>query len=221
MSDTSRVPDLSRNLCLFGASEHAIVVAEAAMLARLPLLGVWCQPGTTPPTGLPVLGTDTGLEESLGDWRATSVFHVAFVGAAGSSHRREFLAKWADPALGLEWASIIHPSAFVAPSATIGAGVFVGPRAVIHTGAVIREHAVINSAAIVEHGVTVGPGTHVATGAMIGGGARIGAWSFIGLGACIRDHITIGDGTIVAMGATVTRSLQADARVAGTPARPL
>jgi maltose O-acetyltransferase len=49
----------------------------------------------------------------------------------------------------------------------------------------------------------------------------IGAGAWIGAGALVLPGVTVGDGAVVGAGAVVTRDVPADARVAGSPARPL
>jgi len=202
---------MSRRLCLFGGGEHARVVAEAATLGGWEVVGAW---SPEPASGIPWLGDDAAFALERERWQ-DALFHIGFVGHHGARTRRQVLGRWD----GLAWASVVHPTAFVAPSARLGAGVFVGPRAVVHTGATIGDHAIINSGVIVEHDAVVGTGTHLAPATAIGGGARLGDWVTIGLGAVVRDHITIGDGAQVGMGAAVVADVRTAATVLGVPAR--
>lgn len=56
---------------------------------------------------------------------------------------------------------------------------------------------------------------------MQAGHVRIGNRCWIGAKAVILKDVTLGDGCVVAAGAVVTRSVEAGARVAGVPARPM
>jgi len=117
------------------------------------------------------------------------------------------------------WATLIHPSAYVSPSAVVEHGVFIGPRAVINTGAVIRAHAIINTGAVIEHDCVIGAGSHVSPGAVIGGSTTVGERTHIGLGALLRDHVTIGDLVTIGMGAVVIAPVANGQTVIGVPAR--
>jgi acetyltransferase EpsM len=203
----------TEDLCLFGAGEHARVVAEAAALAGQPVSGCWAQ---EPGRDLPYLGTDDRLLAELERWRQAR-FHMALMGQPGSSTRRRLLERFLPQ--GWTWATIVHPTAFVSPSAHLGAGVFIGPRAIVHAGARLADHVVVNSAAVVEHDVVLALGAQLAPGAICGGGVQIGDWAFIGLGSLIRDHVAVGAAAIVGMGAVVVGPVAEQCMVYGNPAR--
>src|SRR5207244_7074788 len=48
-------------------------------------------------------------------------------------------------------AKAIHPTAFIAPSAEVGAGSFIGPMAVVHTGTVIGRNVCIYTGSTIDH----------------------------------------------------------------------
>lgn len=201
-----------RELMLFGAGDHAAVVADS-LGAAWRLVGCW---GDDRGRGLPLLGDESAALAAWPDHRPRAA-HLAFVGRAGTGARRAALTAWS--ARGAEWATIVHPTAAVSPGARLGRGVFVGPGAVVNRGAELGDHAVVNSGAVVEHDVVVGLGVHVAPGAVIGGGTRIGDWAWLGLGCRVRDHVVVGAGAIVAMAAAVVGSVEPGTTVAGVPAR--
>lgn len=92
---------------------------------------------------------------------------------------------------------VVHPSAYVSPSAQIGDGTIIMAGAIIQPGAVIGKHCIVNSGAVVDHecvledyvhiapraalcgNVRVGEGALVAVGVGIGPGASIPAWSVV------------------------------------------
>jgi len=47
------------------------------------------------------------------------------------------------------WVSVVHPRAFVSPSASIGAGRVIMPGAIVNARSMIGNHCIINSGAIV------------------------------------------------------------------------
>jgi sugar O-acyltransferase (sialic acid O-acetyltransferase NeuD family) len=216
MTGTAAHPSAAKAIapiCLFGAGEHARVVAEAARLAGATVAGCWA---TKADPGLDHLGKDADLERELEKWRGHR-FHLALAGQPGCGHRHALWERWRDR--GLNWATIIHPTAFVSPSAHVGDGVFIGPGAVVHAGATLAAQAIVNSGCIVEHDTFIGEGAVLAPGALCGGGACLGAWAWCGLGAIIRDHAAVGDGAIVGMGAVVVADVAAGTTVMGVPAR--
>lgn len=185
-------------LVLIGGGEHARVVAEAARSTGQFDLRGFVDPNPCEETAirltLPRLGDDTAL--------TPSTLAVLGVGAIGPSTLRRRIVDNATPRIR-GWATVIHSTAWVSPSAGLAEGTVVLAGAVVNSGARIGRHCVINSGAIVEHDVALGEFVQVAPGAVLGGGVRVDHDSFVGLGAAVRDHVRIGAGVFIGMGVTV------------------
>jgi sugar O-acyltransferase (sialic acid O-acetyltransferase NeuD family) len=138
--------------------------------------------------------------------------------AVGENHRRlELAAAW--DKRGVRWATVVHPSAVLMPSATIGAGSVVFPHALVHTGARVGRHVIINSGALVEHDAVVDDGVSISPGVTMGGRVHIGRATFISTGAALGPRVSIGAGTIVGAGAVVVSDLPDGVLAYGVPAR--
>ena len=111
------------------------------------------------------------------------------------------------------WATVVHASAWVSPTARVGEGAVIMAGAVVQGGAVVGAHSIVNSGAVVDHDVVLGEQVHVAPGATLGGAVRVGSLAHIGIGASVRDHTSIGAGATVGMGAVVVRDVAAGATV--------
>ena len=135
----------------------------------------------------------------------------------GSPARRNFIAQIEK--VGFEFATVVHPSARVSRSVTIGRGVFISVGCIVAARSSIGDHVILNRAAVIGHHVTVGDYTTVSPGANIGGGASIGSGCYIGMGAIILDHVSVGDNSVVGAGAVVTKDVPAEVQVVGVPAR--
>jgi acetyltransferase EpsM len=183
-------------LGLIGGGEHARVVAEAATLAGFAVRGALADQVDPPLTRI---ADDADLP-----------WIIAIGGNA---------VRWRIAQTARRWATIVHPRAWISPSAVLGAGVFVGPGALVHAGARVGDHAIINSGAIVEHDAILGCACHIAPGAVLGGGVRVGDRAVVALGARVRDHRSIGDDATVGMGAVAVADVPAGATVVGVPAR--
>ena len=144
--------------------------------------------------------------------------HEVILAIGDIGTRQRLLPRLADARLA---GPVIHETAVVSSSASLGEAVFVGPGAIINADARFDRHAIINSGAIIEHDCRIGYNTHIAPAAALGGAARIGDNTLVGIGARILPGIEIGSGCTVGAGAVVTRHVPDNTRVVGTPARIL
>jgi sugar O-acyltransferase (sialic acid O-acetyltransferase NeuD family) len=208
---------MSRRIVVIGGGEHARVVIEAirAGSTAQELLGFVdpesCEE-TTRRLDVPRLGGEEVLLHHRG------AFGILGFAALETRSSREDAVQRLTPLLS-GWAVVVHASAWVSPTATVGEGTVIMAGAVVQTGALIGAHCVVNTGAIVEHDVMLGEHAQLAPGATLGGAVRIGPQAYIGLGAAVRDHISVGAGATVGMGAVVVRDVAAGARVMGVPAR--
>ena len=93
---------------------------------------------------------------------------------------------------------MIHPTAVVAPEATLGANVRVGPYAVIGGGATIGEGAEIAAHAVIEGTVVLGARVKIGYGAIVGAEPQDLKFKpetptgvLVGDGTVIREYVTI------------------------------
>jgi UDP-3-O-[3-hydroxymyristoyl] glucosamine N-acyltransferase len=63
--------------------------------------------------------------------------------------------------------NIIHPTAYISPTAKLGRGVAALPKALVNSYCVIEDGCMANSGAIVDHDTTVGAYAHVCVGAIV------------------------------------------------------
>ncbi len=210
------MPRTPHHITLLGGGGHAVVVAEAAQLAGYAVQGVY----DDNPECAAIQGKDTApylgtLQSLLNGEREISSPWVLCLGDCRT--RRALLDQL--PTRQHPPATIIHPRAFISPSATLAPGTFVGPLAVVHACARIAPHAIINSAAVVEHHCTVGENAHIAPNATLGGNVSIGADTLVGLGAAVLPGVRIGIGCVVGAGAVVRQDVPDACCVVGNPAR--
>ena len=158
--------------------------------------------------------------EALRAWRATHIGDVDALVAIGGSRGDERLAlQRALAADGYGIPTAVHPRAFVARDATLGAGTQVLALAAVCAGARLGEACIVNTAATIDHECRLGNGVHVAPGAHLAGNVTVGDGAFIGTGANVIPRITIGAGATVGAGAVVVADVPANAVAYGNPAR--
>jgi sugar O-acyltransferase (sialic acid O-acetyltransferase NeuD family) len=117
------------------------------------------------------------------------------------------------------WAVVVHPSAVVMPSATLGGGTVVLAGAVVNTEARIGAHVVVNTGVIVEHDCVIEDGASLSPGTRMGGRTSVGRGAFVSTGVTLAPRVRVGDGAIVGAGAVVVRDVPERVMAYGNPAR--
>jgi UDP-3-O-[3-hydroxymyristoyl] glucosamine N-acyltransferase len=136
----------NRTLLIVGAGGHGKAVAEAAVLS-----GEWQSivfvddrwPDLQQCAGWPVVANVAGLAE------ARSAAHGAIAAVGNNAIRERCVEAIRDS--GAPLVSVIHPRAFVSPTATIGGGTAVMPMAMVGTDAMVGSATIVNAHATVDH----------------------------------------------------------------------
>ncbi|WLW59423.1 acetyltransferase [Achromobacter aegrifaciens] len=116
---------------------------------------------------------------------------------------------------------LIHPTAYVAPSAQISEGCQLLANSMIGSAARVMRDCIINSSANIDHECLLSPGVHVAPGATLCGCVSVGENTMIGAGACILPRVKIGANCIIGAGSVVLRDVPDFSVVVGNPARTI
>jgi sugar O-acyltransferase (sialic acid O-acetyltransferase NeuD family) len=197
-------------LILVGGFSEIIEICEAL---NIDLIGIIDRNLTGHYQGYPILGTDDDAAAILAQHPNVPVHVTPDAPVVRGKVYRHYTA------LGARIATLVHPTAIVAPSASLGDG------CVVQAGASISSHAQLgrgvkaNTGANITHDAIVGDFTSVAPGAVILGRCRIGTDAYIGGNATILPQISVGHGAMVGAGSVVTHDVPAGATVYGNPAR--
>ena len=162
-------------------------------------------------SGVPVVGKVDFLDSV--DWQCA----LAIL-AIGHNPRRLELAHRGDTS-GYRWATLVHPSTVISPSADIGVGTVVLAQAVVSCQAQIGRHVIVNSGAIVEHNCLVEDGCALGPGVRMGGRVKIRQGAFVSTGATLVPRIEIGSGAVIGAGAVVIHDIPPNSLAVGVPAR--
>ena len=186
---------MSKHVIVIGAGGHGRSVAEAILLlGRDELIGfvddgadanakVWTYP---------ILGRTDSLH--------TLREHAdAVVVAIGNNTVREKLHARARE-VGFELLSVIHPTAFVSPTAALGSGCAVMAGAVVGTEAHLGEGVIVNCGATVDHHCRVGAFGHLGVNACMAGGSVLGHRAWMQAGAALGYGVKIAADTVLVPG---------------------
>lgn len=87
---------------------------------------------------------------------------------------------------GINYVTLIHPSAYVSISAIIGKGTVVEPHAIINANAKIGEGCIISVGSIIDHDSSIGYFTHINAGAICMAGSNVRALTKVNAGEIIK-----------------------------------
>lgn len=209
-----------KNIILWGATGQAKVLRECLKHSGTNLVALFDNnlALASPFPDVPVYHGRSGFE----NWKRTCRFDevVGFLVAIGGDRGgvrlkiQEYLQEE-----GLEPAVAIHPTAFVADNAVLGAGSQILANSAVCVESVIKRGCIVNTGATVDHECILDEGVHVAPGAHLAGCVTAGRCSMIGMGAVVLPRVNIGEYAVVGAGAVVTRDVPPYAVVVGNPAR--
>jgi sugar O-acyltransferase (sialic acid O-acetyltransferase NeuD family) len=203
---------ITDGLWLIGAGGHAKVVVATLEAAGTVIAGVF--DADPKKAGTLILGRHIDRMPDRDWW---SVEPRSALLAVGSNEQRAELARQ----LPARWATIIHPTAIVHHTASLGRGTVVCAGAIIQPEARIGSHVIVNAGAIIEHDCRIGDFSHLAPGGCCAGTVTLGTGVFLGARAVVIPDLEVGDRSIVGAGAVVIRSIPSDTVVAGVPARSI
>ena len=122
-------------------------------------------------------------------------------------------------ALGLPFATLVHPSAQVSSTSEVAEGSIISRSGIIAAHAQVGRHVIVNRGAMIGHHTRLGDYVSIQPGANVAGACTIGEAAYIGIGAIVIDHINVGAHAVVGAGAVVTRDVPANTLVVGVPAK--
>ncbi|MGH3457731.1 acetyltransferase [Aeromicrobium sp.] len=160
-------------------------------------------------TELPILGT-TETMASRSDHE--------FVVAVGDPASRQRLAQ-AGTKAGGRLRTLIHASAFVDRTATIGPGCIISPFAMVGAGAQVGENSVINVHAAAAHDTIVGTDCVLSPYVALNGGVSLGDGVFVGTHAAVLPGVRVGACSKISAGSIVYSDVEPGSLVAGNPAQ--
>jgi sugar O-acyltransferase (sialic acid O-acetyltransferase NeuD family) len=209
-----RTDTLELPVIVIGGGGHAKVLVSTLLLCHRSILGfVDLNPTAPPLLGIRRLGSDGAVRLHAPD----DVKLVNGVGSTGSTAIRQNVYDRFTRERYC-FATVIHPSAVVAPEVQIEDGVQVLAGAVVQTGCRLGANVIVNTGARIDHDCIIDSHVHVAPGVTLCGAVHVCTGAHIGAGATVIQGIRIGAGSVVGAGALVIRDVPQGATVVGVPA---
>lgn len=169
-------------------------------------------PAAHAPTGYKLLGTIRDLSV-----QANSI--EVLIAVAEPDGRKAIAEQMLD--CGIRLHTLVHPTAYVARDAQIGAGCVICPNANLGTGSVLGENVLVNTNALIGHDSRIGAHSALMTLTSIGGGSSLGVGVFVGTHASVNPNRNVGSGSKIAAGSVVYQNMPEGVLVSGNPAKAL
>lgn len=209
-----------RRIAVVCAGSHATVLIEAIRLCGAGEV-VCAIDDDKAKWGADILGVSIlGPLAEISELRRRHRFDDIVIGMANYARRhdqRRLFIQMMEQ--GFRALTVIHPTAFISPSARIGSGVFVGPGAIVHACARIGDNVVVNTGSTVDHDGILGAHVFVSPGVTLAGHVMVGDGAYIGPGATVGSCVQIGSDAVVGGGACVLSDVAPSTKVFGVPAR--
>lgn len=197
---------MSKPIVIIGAGGHGKVLFDICRETGRDVSGFLDRNVQGKVHDISVLGNDSMLENS-----AFTTAHEFALGIGDPALHKRLSAEIVEK--GGTMATLIHPSATISQSASIGSGCAVMAGAVINIDARIGDNCIINTRASIDHDCLLGNDVQICPGATLAGVVECGDDVFVGTGATILPTVKVGARTVVGAGAVVNRDIPADKTV--------
>ena len=189
-------------IIVYGAGGHGKALIELLRaLGSYRLLGVIDDgiPAGGLILGVPILGSGQVLVDLF---QRGVRLAVNAVGGIGDVSVRVKIFRRLSQA-GFSCPAVVHPRAYIEPSATLSPGVQVFPHAYLGSDVRLGFGTIANTGAIISHDCTLGNNVNVSPGAILAGGVQVDDNALIGMGVTLNLMVRIGAGARIGNGATV------------------
>lgn len=155
------------------------------------------------------------------DWLARCDPDVAVVVAVGNTSGRRQLVERIKKNTSADFATLIHPRAWVGNRVSIGAGSIICAGTLITTDICIGSHVIVNIGSTIGHDTTIGDYVTIAPTVNVSGTVHAGEGCDLGTGSTIIERKVIGAWSIVGAGAVVVKNVEPNVTVVGAPAQTI
>ncbi len=163
-----------KKLLIVGAGGHGKVVAETAEALGYEEIAF----------------LDDDSPEAVGKIEEMQSFAARYshaaVGIGNNRLRGELISRLRE--CGFRIPVLIHPTAYVSKTASIGAGTIVEPKAIVNTHSQVGEGCIISVGAIADHDTIIEDYSHINAGAIVKAGGKVEKWRKLEAGEVVMGY---------------------------------
>lgn len=166
-------------------------------------------------SGVPVLGNIANVSQAYSDGLFDTV--IMAIGYNHLKFKQTVFHSLKDK--NIPFATIIHPDAYIDPTAKIGAGSIIYPGCTIDMNVEVGENSLINCGCTIAHDSKIGESCFLSPEVKIAGFTHVSSLVILGIGSVIVDNIFITANTRVGAGSLVTKPITESGIYYGSPAK--
>jgi len=146
---------------------------------------------------------------------------VAIIFGLADTNKLEKIVERYKQNKNFEFPNLVHPSVKLDESVSMGMGNIISCQCVFTVETTLNSFNYINRGVHIGHDCSIGSFNVVNPCAVISGGVKIGNENLIGTNATILQYLKIGARNKIGAGAVVTKDVQNDSCMIGTPAKKI
>lgn len=193
-----------KSIYIYGASGHGLVVAEIAIACGYDN----------------IIFIDDGENDypKFEDVKINNHIPIAF-GIGNNSVRKKLLKKLLE--YNFKILTLVHPSAIISPSTTLGIGTVVMPNVIINAKTIVGKACILNTGCIIEHENLIEDFVHLSPSVSLAGNVTIGYLSHLGINSCIIQGLNVGYNCVIGAGSVVTKNINNLKKAYGNPCKEI
>ena len=209
---------MKKNAVVFCAGPHARVILDLLYdLDEVNVVGIIdsVQEIGSSFYGYPVIGR----QYELNKLSETHHFHAGIVALGDNYLREKVVLEIEEQIEDFDFINVIAKNTSISKTAQIGVGNVFMPGVIVNSEARIGNHCIINTNSSLEHNSVMEDYSSLSAGVTTGGYFSLGRYSAIALGVTVLDRISIGENVVVGSGSLVTKDVEDNVLIYGSPAR--
>jgi len=128
------------------------------------------------------------------------------IGIANLEYRKKFVVEFLEQ--GAEFIQLIHNSAYISASASIGDGAIIGPNANIGPNVSIGGYTLINSRCSLGHDTKVGEFNFISPNVCLSGFTEVGDENLFGINSATIPNISVGSNNKIMAGMVLHKNVK-------------